>query len=261
MSDLLELAVLAATDAGATILGLYRKHLTVEFKGDGSPVTTADQWANRVILDKLAISNIPVVSEECDDLRLQSRRYWLVDPLDGTKDFLAGNDEFSVNIALIVDDAPVLGVVYAPALDELYSGSVGLGARRTKAGVSYEMTTMPRVSRCRMAVSRFHDHPDVEIFAKCNGIETRVAIGSALKYGQLAANAVDVFPRLVGCSEWDTAAGQAVLEAAGGMVVDWHTGLPLRYGKTGRRNPRLLALRAPFTVSDFKLKTYQAELL
>jgi 3'(2'), 5'-bisphosphate nucleotidase len=112
-----------------------------------------------------------------------------------------------------------------------------------------------------MAVSRFHDHPDVDLFASQNGIKERVAIGSALKYGVLAAGVVDVFPRLVGSSEWDTAAGQAVLEAAGGQVLDWHTGEALVYGKPRRRNPRLLTLRAPYRQEEFQLKEYESELL
>jgi 3'(2'), 5'-bisphosphate nucleotidase len=112
-----------------------------------------------------------------------------------------------------------------------------------------------------MAVSCFHDHPDVDVFAAHNGIDQRVAIGSALKYGLLAAAEVDVFPRLVSSSEWDTAAGQAVLEAAGGQVLDWHTGKALRYGKPRRRNPRLLVLRAPCRREEFKLKKYENELL
>jgi len=112
-----------------------------------------------------------------------------------------------------------------------------------------------------MAVSRFHDHPDVYIFATENGVTKRVAIGSALKYGLLAAGEIDIFPRLVGSSEWDTAAGQAVLEAAGGQVLDWHTGKPLVYGKPRRRNPRLLALRVPYSLEEFHLKDYESELL
>ena len=114
---------------------------------------------------------------------------------------------------------------------------------------------------CRMAVSRFHNHPDVDIFVTANLIDMRVAVGSALKYGQSATAAVDVFPRLVGSSEWETAAGQTVLEAAGGQVLDWHTGKPLRYGKPRRRNPRLLELHAPYAYTEFTLKRYEAELL
>lgn len=261
MNEWLDLAVAAAREAGTAILAVYRADNPVETKPDGSPLTLADRATHRAILKVLAGSTLPVISEEGDDLHVEACRYWLVDPLDGTKDFLAGNDEFTVNIALVLDQAPVLGVVYAPALDELYVGGQGLGAWKEKSGIRTPCAVVDKAARCRMAVSRFHDHPDVELFAAANGIVERVAVGSALKYGHLAGGAVDVFPRLVGSSEWDTAAGQAVLEAAGGQVLDWHTGMPLRYGKPGRRNPRLLAFRTPYTFADFSLKHYEPELL
>ena len=261
MSDLQDLAVLAARQAGIAILSVYRQALKVEIKKDGSPLTLADQSAHKSIISALAVSGLPVVSEECDELHLDAQRYWLVDPLDGTKDFLAGNDEFTVNISLVDAHRQVLGVVYAPALNELYVGEQGLGAWFEKAGVRSNCVASEKAARCRMAVSRFHDHPDVDVFATANQINERVTIGSALKYGRLATAVVDVFPRLVGSSEWDTAAGQAVLEAAGGQVLDWHTGEPLRYGKTRRRNPRLLAFRAGYMFTDFELKHYEQELL
>ena len=112
-----------------------------------------------------------------------------------------------------------------------------------------------------MAVSRFHDHSDVDLFAVSNRITERVAVGLALKYSYLTAGEVDVFPGLVGCSEWDTAAGQAVLKAAGVQVLNWHTGLPLHYGKPNRRNPRLLSIRTPYRREEFQLKDYEPELL
>lgn len=261
MNELLDLAVMAARQAGDVILSIYRQVLEVEIKKDGSPLTLADKNAHQAIIAVLGASGLPVVSEECDELYLDAQRYWLVDPLDGTKDFLAGNDEFTVNIALIEERRPVLGVVYAPALDELYVGAQGLGAWLEKAGVRSSCVAAEKSARCRMAVSRFHNHPDVGVFAAANWINERIAIGSALKYGRLATAEVDVFPRLVGSSEWDTAAGQAVLEAAGGQVLDWHTGESLRYGKPKRRNPRLLALRAPYRFTDFELKHYEQELL
>lgn len=261
MNELLDLAVVAARQAGTAILSIYRQTLEVEIKKDGSPLTLADQNAHQAIIAVLGASGLPVVSEECDDLHMDAQRYWLVDPLDGTKDFLAGNDEFTVNIALIEEQRPVLGVVYAPALDELYVGAKGAGTWLEIAGVRSSCVATERSDRRRMAVSRFHDHPDVDVFAATNRSSVRVAIGSALKYGRLASSEVDVFPRLVGSSEWDTAAGQAVLEAAGGQVLDWHTGELLRYGKNKRRNPRLLALRTPYRFTDFEMKHYEQELL
>lgn len=261
MDKLLELALGAAREAGASIMSYYHQALDVQHKPDGSPLTLADQAAHRVIVGKLAESELVVVSEEGEDLYLAAERYWLVDPLDGTKDFLAGNGEFTVNIALVAQGRPVLGVVFAPAIDTFYSGAEGMGAWRIREGVEAALSALPRSASLQMAVSRFHDHPDVDLFASQNGITESVAIGSALKYGLLAAGEVDVFPRLVGSSEWDTAAGQAVLEAAGGHVLDWHTGKALAYGKPRRRNPRLLALRTPYRREEFQLKEYESELL
>lgn len=263
MREWLNLALSAAKEAGEVLLAYHDQQLKVEVKGDGSPITQADRAAHALIMDRLAGSGMTVVSEEGADLFLDASRYWLVDPLDGTKDFLAGNGEFTVNIALVDEKAPVLGVVYAPVRGEIYAGGQGLGSwvESLSGGGCKPCGVYPKSDACRMTVSRFHDHPDVDIFAQANQIRERVAVGSALKYGYLAAGLADVFPRLVGSSEWDTAAGQAVLEAAGGAVLDWHTGQPLRYGKPGRRNPRLLSLRAPYVYSDFKLQTYQPELL
>lgn len=261
MDKLLELALEAARLAGPAILAHYGQPLSVARKQDGSPLTQADQAAHQIIVSHLAHSGVTIVSEEGEDLHLDAQRYWLVDPLDGTKDFLAGNGEFTVNIALVDQGRPVLGVVFAPALGDMYWGAEGLGAWRLRNGAKEALLPQGQSPACRMAISRFHDHPDVDVFAVQNGIGLRVAVGSALKYGLLAAAEVDVFPRLVGSSEWDTAAGQAVLEAAGGQVLDWHTGKALHYGKLRRRNPRLLALRAPYRQEAFKLKDYESELL
>jgi 3'(2'), 5'-bisphosphate nucleotidase len=239
----------------------YQQTLVVQHKQDGSPLTLADQAAHRVIADRLVHSGPVVVSEEGEDLHLTAERYWLVDPLDGTKDFLAGNDEFTVNIALVDQGRPSLGVVFAPAINTCYWGAEGMGAWRIREGSAAALYAHPRSASLRMAVSRFHDHPDVDLFASQNGVTESLAIGSALKYGLLAAGEVDVFPRLVGSSEWDTAAAQAVLEAAGGQLLDWHTGNALQYGKPRRRNPRLLALRAPYRQQEFQLKKYESELL
>lgn len=263
MREWLDLAVAAAKEAGVVLLSYHDQPLSTEVKGDGSPITLADLAAHTLITNRLAASGMTVVSEEGTDLFLDASRYWLVDPLDGTKDFLAHNGEFTVNIALVDGKAPVLGVVYAPARGEIYAGGAGLGCwvEKLGGGDCRPCGVHPRSDVCRMTVSRFHDHPDVDIFARANRIHERVAVGSALKYGYLAAGLADVFPRLVGSSEWDTAAGQAMLEAAGGAVLDWYTGQPLRYGKPGRRNPRLLSLRAPYVYSDFHLQTYPPELL
>lgn len=252
---------MAAREAGAAILRYYPHRSVLRLKHDDSPLTLADQEAHQVIEAHLAESGLLVVSEEGGSLHLNAQRYWLVDPLDGTKDFLAGNDEFTVNIALVDQGRPLLGVVFAPAIAALYWGVKGIGAQRIQEGAETPITTHARSDFLRMAVSRFHNHPHEDIFATQNRVKERVAIGSALKYCSLAAGEIDVFPRLVGSSEWDTAAGQAVLEAAGGHLLDWHSDKPLWYGKPARRNPRLLAFRAPYQRDEFKLTKYESEIL
>ncbi len=261
MNKLLALAIEASRAAGDAIMCHYQKAQVLELKFDGSPLTLADQAAHIVISRYLHESGLVIVSEEGEDLHLNTNRYWLVDPLDGTKDFLTGNGEFTINIALVEDGRPVLGVVFAPALNDLYWGGKGMSAWRIQNGVEVKLPPLARSHSPRMVVSRFHDHPDIKIFAGQNRIVSSIPIGSALKYCLLASGGVDVFPRLVGSSEWDTAAGQAVLEGAGGLVLDWHKGEALQYGKLRRRNPRLIAIRAPYLFEEFKLKEYEAELL
>jgi 3'(2'), 5'-bisphosphate nucleotidase len=251
-ATLIDLAEIAAREAGKSILSFYRTRLAIDTKSDGSPLTKADETSHRITVDILSQAGIPIVSEEGDDLELHAIRYWLVDPLDGTKDFIAANDEFTVNIGLIEDGKPVLGLVYAPALDELYVGIAGDQAWRDLRGTRTLFGRCPKSIQLRMARSRFHDHPDAEAFAIANGVNMQIAIGSALKYGRLAMGEVDVYPRFVGTSEWDTAAGQAVLEAAGGRVLDWHTHEPLHYGKPKRRNGQFIAFRAPYEKNDFE---------
>lgn len=261
MDKLLELAIEASRSAQTTIMSFYNAVLSVHLKQDSSPLTLADRAAHDMIVSCLAKSGLPIVSEEGDDLYMNANEYWLVDPLDGTKDFLSGSDEFTINIALIKARYPVLGVVLAPALDDLYWGSVDMGAGRILKGCTTALLPHEQTASCRMAVSRFHNHPDVDIFAAENRIDKLISVGSALKYGLLATAEIDVFPRLTGSSEWDTAAGQALLEAVGGSVLDWSTGKSLSYGKPKRRNPRLLAIRAPYRYEEFRLKKYEAELL
>jgi len=254
-------ALEAARAAGQAILPFYQQALDVFDKGDGSPLTVADQAAHRAICERLAPTGVPVVSEEGGDLRMELDRYWLVDPLDGTKDFLVANGEFTVNVAMVEGDRTIFGVVSSPASDRLWFGGEGHPAAGYVAGRLVAAAHDPVAPVLRVAVSRFHDHPDVDVFINANVPAMRVPMGSALKYCQLASADVDVFPRLVGCSEWDTAAGQAIVEAAGGRVLDWHTGLPLRYGKRGRRNPRLLSFRAPYVRESFRSMEYAQELL
>jgi len=254
VNSFLELALKVAEDAGREVLAVWSKRLSFETKVDGSPITVADRKSHDLILQALSVSGLPIVSEEADDMSMNSTDYWLVDPLDGTKEFIAGNPEFTINIARVRDEFPVLGVVVAPALGQTFIGSRGEGAWLIDARGKQRLLALDRAPACRIAVSRFHDHPGTELFIARNSITQRIEIGSALKYGYLAASRVDVFPRLVGCYEWDTAAGQAVLEEAGGSVVEWSTGRRLRYGKPRRRNAELISFRAPYSLSDFRLE-------
>ena len=249
-----KLAEIASKSAGESILSFYHKDVLISNKVDGSPFTKADQSSHQVLVGLLAKTRIPIVSEEAKDLYQDSTLYWLIDPLDGTKDFLAGNDEFTVNIALIENGIPIMGVLYAPALDELYVGIKGQAVWHAHHGIKIFCRLNPRSKQLKMAVSRFHDHPDTELFAEENQITERIAIGSALKYGRLALGEIDVYPRFVGTSEWDTAAGQAVLEAAGGNIIDLLTGSPIQYGKPNRRNNHFIAFRYPYLFPDFEIR-------
>lgn len=240
-----------ARQAGALILEVYATAFEVRAKGDASPVTEADERAERCIVPALQALDpaVPVVAEEAaarGESPAVSRRFWLVDPLDGTREFVSRNGEFTVNIALIEEGAPVLGLIYAPVLDDLYLGAVGQGAWLVHRG-------QRRAISCRalqpqaavLACSR--SHGDEAALAQWlqqaqPGLQLseRLAIGSSLKFGLLAAGQADVYPRFGPTMEWDTAAGHAVLRAAGGEVEDLH-GQPLRYGKPGFRNPHFVA--------------------
>jgi len=257
-----EIAILAAKESGKIILHYYKQKLSVNIKADGSPMTIADRASHEIILEFLKETNIPVVSEEDSHLNSDASLYWLVDPLDGTKEFIDATDEFAVNIALIDDHKPIFGVIFAPVPNELYAGIPGKGAwmecNNLKVG---SIGIKPKKKQSRMAISRCHNHPDIQIFAQENNINIMKPLGASLKFVYLAIGKLDVYPRLVGTSEWDTAAGQAILESAGGYVIDWNTRESLRYGKRGLRNGRFLAFRAPYKLVDYNLKDYPAVLL
>jgi 3'(2'), 5'-bisphosphate nucleotidase len=262
IEKLLSLAMESARAGGTASMKYYRQPMSQIEKLDGSPLTIADRGSHEAIIACLAESQIPIVSEEGSDLLIDAEEYWLVDPLDGTKDFLEADDEFSINVALIRDQQPVLGVVFAPATGELYCGIPGQKKSwRETDGEREDARQRPKSQNLSMAVSRFHDTPELEIFGNENNVSERIPLGSVLKYCRVAMGEIDVAPRLVGTSEWDTAAGQAVIEGAGGAMVDWHTGQSIKYGKPNRRNPRFLAYRSPYLLEDFTLKYYEPELL
>lgn len=250
LDGLLSQAIIAARLAGEEIMLFYEKEIPVTIKGDGSPLTEADRASHNILNGHLSLTGIPVVSEEADHT-VSFDTYWLIDPLDGTKDFINRNDEFTVNIALIQNGKAMAGILYAPALQELYAGIPGCFMWQEKNEVRKMSQVLPRSINVSMARSRFHDHSNADIFAEQNKISCLRPIGSALKFGRLAMGDVDVYPRFAGSSEWDIAAGQAILEAAGGQVISFKNLLPLTYSKPGRRNDEFIAFRSPYQLSDF----------
>jgi 3'(2'), 5'-bisphosphate nucleotidase len=240
LADHLREGVIAiARDAGAAIMAVHGDDIAVRAKADHSPVTAADMAAHRCIVAGLAelTADIPVLSEESAhtvplDQRRGWSRYWLVDPLDGTREFLKGNGEFTVNIALVDDGVPVFGVIQAPASGALWHGAPGQGAFR-RDGESAEhaiASRRPAVPPLRVAASRSHlDARTAALLGRMGEHET-IGLGSSLKFCLLAEGGMDAYPRLGPTSEWDTAAGQAILEAAGGCVRDLR-GRPFRYNQ------------------------------
>lgn len=219
-------------------------------KGDSSPVTDADLAAHHELSSRLALllPGCPVVSEEdpASQIYRQSKgRFWLIDPLDGTKEFIARNGEFTVNIALIEDGQSVLGVVYAPAIDELYWGGLGFGAFCRVRGevVSLNVSTAATSGSCRVVASKSHLNELTQSFIDRLGVVSLVQAGSSLKFCRVAEGVADIYPRLAPTCEWDTAAAQAVLEGAGGVVQDLK-GNSLRYGKLDVLNPFFVAARS-----------------
>jgi 3'(2'), 5'-bisphosphate nucleotidase len=227
--------------ASAAILDVTK--ITAEDKPDGSPVTQADLAADRIIVEGLKTlrPDIPVISEERADRAtgpyLQS--FFIVDPLDGTREFIAGHNDFTVNVALVTDARPLLGVIAAPALGLLWRGVVGFGAERmtiaadaaTRQSSRTQVRTRARSDDAWVAaISRSHLDSRTEAFIRQRGAATRLTIGSALKFCRVAEGTADIYPRLSQISEWDIAAGHAILEAAGGKVAD-SRGQPLRFGQ------------------------------
>jgi 3'(2'), 5'-bisphosphate nucleotidase len=240
--------VAVARKAGAVILDIYNRDFETLSKADRSPVTEADTAAEAVIVEALGrlAPEVPVVAEEqsARDGVPQSApdRFFLVDPLDGTKEFIAKNGEFTVNIALIENGRPVLGVVYLPASDACYAGLDGKAERRIGNGAPEAIAARAAPeSGLTMAISRSHaGKGEIERAQERFKIAGTIVAGSSLKFCRIAEGVADLYPRFGNTMEWDTAAGQAVLEAAGGRV-ETADGAPFRYGKPGFRNPHFIA--------------------
>jgi 3'(2'), 5'-bisphosphate nucleotidase len=246
-ADLLDLACRLAMEGGEVVLAARQRGVRADEKEDRSPVTEADRAAERLILAALreATPAIPVIAEEevaAGRAPAAGETFWLVDPLDGTREFVKGLDHFTVNIGLVRAGRPVLGAVAAPVFGALFYGGPALGAfRRDARGISPLRVAPPPAAGLRVIASRHHDDPArlAELLAPYQVSEI-AHFGSALKFCRLAEGRYDFYPRLGPTMEWDTAGPQAVLEGAGGRVLTLE-GAPLRYGKPGFRNPPFLA--------------------
>jgi 3'(2'), 5'-bisphosphate nucleotidase len=269
MEQLLLIAVDAAIQAGRAILNVYETDFVVEHKADDSPLTLADRRSHQILVAHLKPAALPILSEEGHDLPYGERRawqtFWLLDPLDGTKEFVKRNGEFTVNIALIRDGRPVMGVIYVPVQDVLYFGAMGKGAYKmtgadgritppaeTSARHAEQLEALfhasqrlpiPSTTPTKITVvgSRSHSTPEVQQIVDDlkvqHGDVELISAGSSLKICMVAEGRAHLYPRTGPTMEWDTAAGQAIAEAAGARMLVFDTDNPLRYNKENLRNP------------------------
>ena len=248
----------AAREAGEAILAVVRRGFDVEAKRDASPVTEADRAAELVILAALARAapGVPVIAEEevaAGRIPAHDDIYFLVDPLDGTKEFIRGGDDYTVNIGLIENGTPRLGVVYAPATGRLHGGCAGTGAWLDEGGGRQAIRTRELGEQVTAVASKSHlNQATVDYLEAAVGACGYVSVGSSLKFCIVAEGEADIYPRAAPTSEWDTAAGHAVLLAAGGLV-DGTDGSPLRYGKPAFLNRAFVATSGwkPPRLEDF----------
>lgn len=251
LAELLEAAAGVARAAGGRILEVRSGGYEVAHKADASPVTTADLAAHAAVLEGLerAAPGLPVLSEESPPevhrQRLGWPVFWLVDPLDGTRAFVRGDGEFSVNIALVEGATPVLGVVYLPPRDVLWGAARGLGAWREEAGRRLAIRTRRAPPVPTIIGSRMHGRPCLERFLRELGPHREIRMSSIAKACLVAEGAADLYPRFSPTSEWDTAAAQCIVEEAGGRITDFR-GRPLRYNRRDTlENPPFLAFGDP----------------
>jgi 3'(2'), 5'-bisphosphate nucleotidase len=245
--ELLEEVVSIARLAGDVVLEVYERGCAPTAKDDGSPVTEADHRAQELICERLGelLSDVPIVAEEsycADTAGPAASSFWLVDPLDGTKEFLGRSREFTVNVALVRAGVPVLGVIHAPALDRMYTASGARAWIDDRAGRRAISARAIPEGGATVVSSRSHGDPDaLRRFMSGRSVAASITAGSSLKFCLLAAGEADLYPRFGRTMEWDTAAGDAILRAAGGRVTDLE-GRALGYGKPGFENPYFVAL-------------------
>jgi 3'(2'), 5'-bisphosphate nucleotidase len=236
--------IAVAKQAGNAIMEIYHSDdYFVGYKSDKSPVTKADLKANRIIIAGLKnVSDLPVLTEESPvdyEQRKDWERYWLVDPLDGTKNFIAKNYDFTVNIALIEAHEPILGVVYLPLNGDVYFAEKGLGAFKNGSLIFNHSVRTDLIA----ASSVFHSTDEMTDFFKLHGITRITAFGASVKICKLAEGSIDVYPRLNGTKEWDTAASHVIANEAGCKLIDVQTREPLLYNKCSLKNNHFIASR------------------
>lgn len=261
----LNIAIKASIEAGIKIMEVYDKVYEVEYKSDNSPLTEADKQANQIINKCLNYTGIPIISEENKEISYEIRKNWtmcwIVDPLDGTKEFIKRNGEFTVNIALIQNQRPVFGVIYAPVKKELYFGIVP--DRKSYKKIVENITDIDLIfenaesirpetnipDRVRIIGSRSHMNDDTDYFIQNYEKENSsqeaeiISKGSSLKFSVMAEGKADCYPRFAPTMEWDTAAGQAICEAVGLHVISKDTGTELLYNKQSLLNPSFLVMK------------------
>ncbi|MDA0194371.1 MAG: 3'(2'),5'-bisphosphate nucleotidase CysQ [Bacteroidetes bacterium] len=250
LQNLLDIAKEASLLSGARILEIYGSdNFDVELKGDNSPLTIADKEAHDIICSFLEPTNIPILSEEGSKISYDERRdwdyFWLVDPLDGTKEFIKRNGEFTVNIALIKGDQPIMGVVYAPVLNWLYWGIKGESAfKEDKSGVRtiHTAATDLGAKNLKVVASRSHLNEETEKFLSSLDDPEIVSMGSSLKFLLVAENKANVYPRYAPTMEWDTGAAHAIVLAAGGKMYKEPGREPFVYNKENLLNPHFLVV-------------------
>jgi 3'(2'), 5'-bisphosphate nucleotidase len=255
LTDLLGPLKKIALKAGMAIMDIYKdeSRFDVEQKSDDSPLTAADKKSNELICDgiELLAPKYPIISEENKEVEYEKRksynRYWLIDPLDGTKEFIKRNGEFTVNIALVEDQKTILGVVYAPVLEEMYWAIKSEGAfLENKGNIKKIQSRSIKLSdkNLRIVCSRSHLNDETQTYINQFTEPEKVSIGSSLKFLIIAKGEADIYPRLAPTMEWDTAAAQIILEEAGGKVLESESRLGLKYNKANLRNPHFIAFGA-----------------
>ena len=251
---LIHSALQAARAGGREILSVYHsgEDQGLEYKDDDSPLTRADRAAHMAIMAQLHSTGLPVLSEEGRSIpfeeRASWRQFWMVDPLDGTKEFVRRNGEFTVNIALIEDGHPVLGVVFVPVSGKMFWGARDLGAWQQTKEAEIRQLHIPEQQNIRAIVaSRSHSNPATQKFLDRYPEARVVSMGSSLKFMAVATGEAQLYPRFGPTMEWDTAAAQAIVEAAGGKVIT-PEGIPLSYNKEDLLNPFFLVCPLDFRV-------------